>query len=70
MNEFPALSFRGPRSKLHSSRGLSNNYHLRFDTKLGHGICAIGRIPCACVACTSMLDQPWIYGISSKKQAH
>ena len=28
----------------------------------------IRRIPCACVACTSMLDKPWIYGILSDKQ--
>ena len=26
-------------------------------------------MPCARVACTSMLDQPWISGIPSKKQA-
>ena len=34
------------------------------------GLCAIRRIPCACVACTSMLDKPWIFGISSEKQEH
>ena len=32
------------------------------------GICAIRRIPCACVACTSMLDKPWVSVISSDKQ--
>ena len=32
------------------------------------GKCAIRRIPCACVACTSMLDKPWISGIPSEKQ--
>ena len=32
------------------------------------GKCAILRIPCACVACTSMLDKPWISGIPSDKQ--
>ena len=44
------------------------HYHLSFDTKLGHGACEIIRIPCACVACTSMLDKPWISGIPSDKQ--
>ena len=32
------------------------------------GVCEIRRIPCACVACTSMLDKPWISGIPSDKQ--
>ena len=32
------------------------------------GICTIIRIPCACVACTSMLDKPWISGIPPEKQ--
>ena len=27
-------------------------------------ICAIYRIPCACVACTSIIDRPWISGIT------
>ena len=26
-------------------------------------------MPCACIACTSILDKPWIYGIQSTKQA-
>ena len=40
-----------------------------FDKNIGNGICAIRRIPCACVTCTSMLDKPWISGIQSTKQA-
>ena len=32
------------------------------------GVCAIRRIPCVCVSCTSMLDKPWMSGISSDKQ--
>ena len=36
--------------------------------KLGMGKCAIHRIPCACVPCTSMLEKPWISGIPSEKQ--
>ena len=50
------------------ARGLGKNYHLRFDPKLAMGECAIIRIPCACVVCTSMLDKPWISGIPSDKQ--
>ena len=67
-NQFPELSFYGPHSKPHGARGLSKNYHLRFDPKLGNGIRAILRIPCDFVACTSMLDKPRISGIPSDEQ--
>ena len=43
-NQFPALPFCGPRYKPHGERGLSKHYHLRFDPKLGNGVCAIRRI--------------------------
>ena len=66
-NQFPALPFCGPHSKPHGARGMSKHYHLRFDTELGMGVCAIRRIPWVCVACTSILDKPWISGISSDK---
>ena len=62
-NKFPALPFCGPHSKPHGARGLSKHYHLRFYPKLGTGVCAIFRIPGACVACTSMLENPWVYVI-------
>ena len=68
-NRFPTLPFCGSHPKPHGGRGLDNHYHLRFDPKLGHGICSIGLIPCACVAFISMLDKPWISGIKSTKQA-
>ena len=48
--------------------GLSKHYHLSFDPKIGNVICAIRRIPCACFACTSMLDKPWISGIPSDEK--
>ena len=67
-NQFPALPYCGPHQKSHGERGLSNNSHLRFDPKLGHGICEILRIPCAYVGCKLMMDKNWIYGILSKKQ--
>ena len=63
-NQLSELSFSGPHSKTHGVIGLSKHYHLRFYPKLGMGVCAIRRIPCACVACTSILDKPWISGIS------
>ena len=69
-NQFPALPFFGLHPKPLGARGVSENYHLPFDPKLGHCICAICRIPCSCVVCTSILYKPWIYGIPSTKQAH
>ena len=57
-NQFPELPFCGPHLNPRGARGLSKHCHLRFDPKLVHGICAIHHIPCACVSCTSMLDQP------------
>ena len=62
-NQFPELPFSGPHYKPHGARGSSKHYHLRFDPKLGNGVCKICRITCACVACISMLDNPWISGI-------
>ena len=67
-NQFPTLPFCGPHSKPHGARGLGKHCHLRFDPKLVMGKCAIFRISCECVACTSMLDKPWISGIPSEKQ--
>ena len=69
-NQFPALPFCGPHSKPHGARGIGKHYHLGFDPKLGMGKCAIRRIPCACVPCTSMLEKPWISGIPPEKQEH
>ena len=51
-NQFPALPFCGPYSKPHGAKGLGKHYHLCFDPKLGMVVCAIHRVPCACVACT------------------
>ena len=62
-NQFPVLPFCGPHPKPRGERGLSKHYHLRFDPNIGHYICAIHRIPCAYVSCTSMLVQPWVSGI-------
>ena len=67
-NQLPTLPFCGSHTKPHGERGLSKHYHLRLDPNLGHVIYEIFRIPCACVACTSMLDKPWISGIQSTKQ--
>ena len=68
-NQFSALPFFCPHQNPCGTRGLSNHYHLRSNPKLGHVICDICRISCACVACTSILDKPWISDIPSNKQA-
>ena len=66
-NQFPALKFCAKYIKPHGARGLSKHYHLCFDQKIGHGICAILWISCACVACKKIIDQSCIYGIPLKK---
>ena len=66
-NQFSSLPFNYPHKKPNGVRGLSKHYHMRFDQKLGHGICAIIRIPCACAACTYMLDKPCITGSKPEK---
>ena len=68
-NQFPALPFCGYHSNPHGARGLGKHYHIGSYPNLGHSICEISRIPCACVSFTSMLDQPWISGVQSTKQA-
>ena len=68
-NQFSELSFSVRHSKPHGARRLSKHYHLRCDPKLGMGICAIFQITCACVACASMLETPWISGIPLKTRA-
>ena len=67
-NQFPALTFCGPYSKLHGARGLIKHYHFCFYPKISNGICAIHRIPCACVVCTYILDKTWISDITLDEQ--
>ena len=69
-NQLPTLLFCASHPNPNGARGLGKHYHLRFDPSLGHGICAICRIIFACVACTSMIDKPWISGIQSIKLVH
>ena len=47
---------------------MSKHYQLRFNPKLGMVVCAIRRIQCAYIACTSMIYKPCISGISSDKK--
>ena len=44
-NQLPALPFCGPYPKHHEARGLSKNYHLRFDPKQAHGMQRIAHMP-------------------------
>ena len=61
--QLPSFPISGPYSKLHVARGLSNNSNFCFYHKLVNGVCAIHRIPCACVAFKSILDKTLISGI-------
>ena len=64
--QFPSLPFCCPHTKPHGVRGLSKHYHMRFDPKLVHDICAIRCISCACAECASMLYKPWIPVLAPK----
>ena len=66
--QFPKFQFLGPQNKPRGVHGLGKHYHMCFDTKLGHGKCAIRHITFGCPPCTSMLDQPWSSDIPSQQQ--
>ena len=55
-NQFPELEFLGPHNKTHGVHGLGTHYHMRFDTKLGHGTYAVCLIPYSFTSCTYSLD--------------
>ena len=67
-NQFPLFLFGGPHTKLHGVRWLSKHEHIRFDPKIGHVICAICLIPCACDECTPTTKKPWIHGFTPQKK--
>ena len=52
------------------SERLNKHYHLISELKLSHGKYAIVRIPFACVACTNILDNPWVLGVDYSQQPH
>ena len=56
-NQSPESQFFDPHNKPHGVRGLSKHYHMRFDTKLGHGTCEIRRITSTYAQCKPALDQ-------------
>ena len=67
-NQFTKLPFCGWHIKPNSSHRLVNNYHMRFDPKLGCDTCAIQCINFACTQFTSILDKPWYPGVSQYQQ--
>ena len=67
-NQFPSFQFCVPHKNPHEVRGLSKQYHIIFDTKLGHGTCKIRLIPCTCDEFTSMLYKPWITSLTPQQQ--
>ena len=56
--QFTELPFSVTHTKPHGFCGLSKHYHFGLGTKLGQDICLILRIPCAFLACKSMLEKP------------
>ena len=67
-NQFIEFSFLVQPNTSHVVRRLGKNYHVRFDSKLGHDTCVVHyHIPCECPPCTSMLNQPWAPDIPEQK---
>ena len=66
--QFQELSFCVPHAKPHGVRGPSKHYQLKLDPRLGNGKCAIIQIPFVCIACTNMLDKPWVIGSEPTRQ--
>ena len=67
-NKIPEFQFLGPHKKPHVVRGLGKHYHVRFDPKIGHGACAMHHTPCGINMCTSMLENPWVTGMTEHQQ--
>ena len=60
--QLPELNFPWTQNKPQGVCGLGKNYHMPFDPKLEPGTYSIHHITCACISCTSIIDQPWIPG--------
>ena len=61
--QFSTLPFCVTYEKPYVVRGLSKDYHLLLDPKLGNGKCAIIQNPCACNAYTNILETTWAIGV-------
>ena len=67
-NHFPSFQFCVPHKNSHGVRGWIKQYHIVFNTKIGHVTCEILHITCACTQCTSTLDKPWTPGVILHQQ--
>ena len=65
---FTELKFLGSHNTPRGVRGLSNNYHMHFDLKLGHITCVVRRTPCAFTFCIYIIDQHWVTIFPENKQ--
>ena len=48
-NYFPSFPHCGQHKKPRGIRGLTNHYNILFYPKLGHAVCIILQILCACI---------------------
>ena len=67
-SKFPKLKFANNKQKIRGSSSVLSHYHYRFDPRLGHGKCAMRRIPCLCEQCCEMLDKKWIPRVQAENQ--
>ena len=66
--QLPSLKICGLHIKPHGVIGLSKYYHILFDPKLVHFICAIFQIPCVFVESSYILDKPRVRFFSPHQQ--
>ena len=66
--QFTAFACCDLHEKLCVVRGLSRHHNIQIDTKLGHGNCTLRKTPYACIASTTMWDNPWAYKVEPNKQ--
>ena len=67
-SKFPKLNIANGRNKVYGSGTVLSHYHYRFDPRIGHGKCAMRRIPCLCKHCLDTLDKKWISGECAEDQ--
>ena len=43
-------------------------YHIRYNTDLYEGLCAMRRIPCECTGCIEKISKPWLLNLDKTFQ--
>jgi hypothetical protein len=66
--QFPNLKMSAVGFEAGEHNGIIAHYNVRVSKDLGVGKAAVRRVPCACDACLSQLDEPWKPGVEPENQ--